>query len=222
MPPIDRPATRSGLSRAQRTDRTVIQVFQGRVPHSVTQPSVDFLFQEAMLRHRQGAIADAVASYTRILRQHPRHVDTLCLLGTAYGQLGQWNDAVDVLRKAIKAAPRHAPAHHLLATAMRDSGNTDQAIKSFNRAITCQSDFVDVYVGLADVRMLGRTQDVVSVYDRLVAATPASFEAWFKHAAALEAVGRRDRALTSYDHAIALKPDLAEAHANAGNILAAL
>jgi tetratricopeptide (TPR) repeat protein len=189
----------------------------------VTQPSVDFLFQEAMLRHRQGAIADAVASYTRILRQHPRHVDTLCLLGMAHGQLGQWNDAVDVLRKAVKAAPRHAPAHHLLATAMRDSGNTDQAIKSFNRAITCQSDFVDAYVGLADVlRMLGRTQDVVSVYDRLVAAKPASFEAWFKHAAALEAAGHRDRALTSYDRAIALKPDLAEAHANAGNILAAL
>jgi len=35
-------------------------------------------------------------------------------------------------------------------------------------------------------------------------------------------VGRRERALTSYDRAIALKPDLAEAHANAGNILAAL
>ena len=72
----------------------------------------------------------------------------------AYGQLGQWNDAVDVLRKAVKAAPRHAPAHHLLATAMRDFGNTDQAIKSFNRAITCQSDFVDAYVGLADVLRL--------------------------------------------------------------------
>ena len=53
-------------------------------------------------------------------------------------------------------------------------------------------------------------------------AKPASFEAWFKHAAALEAVGRRDQALTSYDRAIALKSDLAEAHANAGNILAAL
>jgi tetratricopeptide (TPR) repeat protein len=189
----------------------------------VTQPSVDFLFQEAMLLHRRGAIADAVASYARILRQHPRHVDTLCLLGMAQGQLGRWGDAVDVLRKAVRAAPRHAPAHHLLATALRDSGNPDQAIKSFNRAISCQNDFVDAYSGLADVlRMLGRGQEVVSVYDRLVSAKPDSFEAWFKHAAALEAVSRRDEALKSYERAVALKPDLAEAHANAGNILAAL
>jgi tetratricopeptide (TPR) repeat protein len=189
----------------------------------VIQPSVDFLFQEAMLLHRRGAIADAVASYARILRQHPRHVDTLCLLGMAHGQLGRWGDAVDVLRKAVKAAPRHAPAHHLLATALRDSGNPDQAIKSFNRAIACQNDFVDAYFGLAELlSMLGRAQDVVSVYDRLVTAKPGSFEAWFKHAAALEAAARREQALKSYDRAIALKPDLAEAHANAGNILAAL
>lgn len=189
----------------------------------MAQLSVDFLFQEAMLLHRRGAIADAVAAYARILRHNPRHVDTLCLLGMAYGQLGRWSDAVEMLRKAVRVAPRHAPAHHLLATALRDSGNADEAVKSFNRAIACRSDFVDAYFGLADLfRMLGREPEAILIYGRLVAAKPDSFEAWLKHAAALEAARRYDEALKSYDRAIAIKPDIAEAHANRGNVFSAL
>jgi len=41
---------------------------------------------------------------------------------------------------------------------------------------------------------------------------------WYAHAAVLQALGRRDAALASYDKAIELKPDYTEALINSGTL----
>src|SRR6266700_8077620 len=93
----------------------------------VTSALASRLLQDALDMHRRGAIADAAARYSQILKFEPKNVDALCLLGLAYGQLKRFTEAVDLLRKAVKLAPKHAPAHNFLGAALKEIGHTDEA-----------------------------------------------------------------------------------------------
>ena len=173
--------------------------------------------------HRRGAVAEAAARYSQILKFEPKNIDALCLLGLAYGQLKRPAEALDPLRKAIKVAPKHAVAHTFLGGALKDLGRADDALASFNRAISHQPDFMDAYVNRADMLVaLNRPAEAVATYDRALAVRPIFFEGWCNRGVALAALGRHEDAIASYDRAIALRPDVAAAHANRGNALAAL
>ena len=108
------------------------------------------LLQDGLDMHRRGAVTDAAARYSQILKFEPKNVDALCLLGVAYGELKRCEEAVKFLRKAIKVAPKHAAAHNLLGGALKELGRTDEALASFDRAISHQPDFIDAYVNRAD------------------------------------------------------------------------
>jgi tetratricopeptide (TPR) repeat protein len=189
----------------------------------VTSALASRLLQDALDMHRRGAIADAAARYSQILKLEPKNVDALCLLGLACGELKRFAEAVDLLRKAIKLAPKHAPAHNFLGAALKEIGRTDEALTSFNRAISHRADFIDAYVNRADLLMtLNRWGEAVETYDRTLAVRPDFFQGWCNRGVALERMARLEDAVASYDRAIALRPDLTAAYANRGNALAGL
>ena len=181
------------------------------------------LLQDALDVHRRGAIADAAARYSQILKLEPKNVDALCLLGLACGELKRFAEAVDLLRKAVKLAPKHAPAHNFLGVALKEIGRMDEALASFDRAISHKTDFMDAYVNRADLLMaLNRWAEAVETYDRALAVRSNFFQGWCNRGVALERMGRLEEAIASYDRALALRADLAAAHANRGSALAAL
>ena len=85
------------------------------------------LLQDGLDMHRRGAVTDAAARYSQILKFEPKNVDALCLLGVAYAELKRSAEAVKFFRKAIKVAPKHAAAHNLLAGALKELGRLDEA-----------------------------------------------------------------------------------------------
>jgi tetratricopeptide (TPR) repeat protein len=181
------------------------------------------MLQEALELHRRGAVAEAAARYTQVLKIEPKNVDALCLLGMAHGQLKRPADAADLLRKALRIAPSHATAHMFLGGALKDLGRHDQALASFERAFTHQPDLIDAYLARADLLMaLKRPAEAVETYDRALALRPDFAEGWCNRGVALEALGQLEDAVESHDRAIALQPKLVVAHANRGNALAAL
>ena len=97
----------------------------------VTSALASRLLQDALDMHRRGAIADAAARYSQILKFEPKNVDALCLLGLACSELKCFTEAVEFLRKAVKLAPKHAPAHNFLGAALKEMGRTDEALASF-------------------------------------------------------------------------------------------
>jgi tetratricopeptide (TPR) repeat protein len=189
----------------------------------VMNPLASRLLQDGLDMHRRGAVADAAARYTQILKFEPKNVDALCLLGLACGELKRFAEAVDLLRKAVKLAPKHAPAHNLLGSALKEIGRTEEALASFNRAISHQPDLMEGYVNRAELLMaLNRWAETVETYDRALAVRPNFFQGWCNRGVALERLGRLEEAIASYDRALALRADLTAAHANRGNALAAL
>jgi tetratricopeptide (TPR) repeat protein len=186
-------------------------------------PLASRLLQDGLDMHRRGAVADAAARYSQILKFEPKNVDALCLLGIACGELKRFAEAVELLRKAVKLAPKHAPAHNLLGSALKEIGRNEEALASFNRAISHQPDLMEGCVNRADLLMaLNRWAETVETYDRALAVRPSFFQGWCNRGVALERMGRLEEAIASYDRALALRADLTAAHANRGNALAAL
>ena len=181
------------------------------------------LLQDGLDMHRRGAVTDAAARYSQILKFEPKNVDALCLLGLAYGELKRSAEAVEFLRKATRLAPKHAVAHNFLGGALKELGRADEALASFDRAISHRPDLMDAYVNRAELLMaLNRPAQAVETYDRAIAIHPNFFQGWCNRGVALERMNRLEDAIASYDRALALRADLTAAHANRGNALAAL
>src|SRR6516225_746930 len=210
-----------GRKRAESRNRHCAHVDGTRC--RVTSALASRLLQDGLDMHRRGAVTEAAARYSQILKFEPKNVDALCLLGVAYGELKRCEEAVKFLRKAIKVAPKHAAAHNLLGGALKELGRIDEALASFDRAISDQPDFIDAYVNRADLLLaLNRPAEAIDTYDRALAIRSGFFQGWCNRGVALERMGRLEEAIASYDRAIALRPDLTAAHANRGNALAAL
>ncbi|MBV9630013.1 MAG: tetratricopeptide repeat protein [Xanthobacteraceae bacterium] len=179
--------------------------------------------QEALLLHRQGALADAALRYSQVMRREPRNVDAVFLLALILTQQGQVAEAQKLLRKAVKLAPTHGLAHNLLGATLKESGQFDEALRSFKRALTYKPDLFEAYTQAA--RLLierGEPGEALAIHDRALAANPGRPEPWINRGLALHAIGHLDDAVGSFDHALAMKSDFFEALFNRGNALAAL
>ena len=187
------------------------------------QNSTAALLQEAVLLHRQGALAEAVRRYDEILRLDPANADALYYMAMASCQQGRFAEGVDVARRAVAAGPQQARAHNLLGMALSRLGRNEDAVASFDAAIGCEPDFAEAHGNRANaLSELGRIEDAVASYERAVALAPGSVGDWINLGAAQHQLGRHEQAIASYDRVIALQADVPEAHFNRGNVLAHL
>jgi tetratricopeptide (TPR) repeat protein len=66
---------------------------------------------------------------------------------------------------------------------------------------------------------LGRRQEALATYDRILATRPNHAEAYNNRGVLLQELGRFKESLASYDKALTIQPDYAEAHNNRGVVL---
>lgn len=173
--------------------------------------------------HQRGALHDAAARYSQVLRTEPKNVDVRCFLGMALAQQRQFAEAAQHFRRAVKIAPSHAAAHEMLGLALAELDRPNDALESFDRAIEYQPYSPSAYLHRANLlTALRRLAEAVAAYDRALQVNPAFFEAWGNRGLALDALGRHEEAIVSYDRALALRSSSAETHINRGNALAKL
>jgi predicted O-linked N-acetylglucosamine transferase (SPINDLY family) len=186
-------------------------------------PAIATLLEDGVRLQRQGALADAAARYSEILKREPANADALYRLAQVACQEGSFAAGIDLVRRALAADPRRARAHLLLGMALARLGRVDEALASFDQAIACDPGLADAHGNRGDVlAALGRQGEAVESYDRALAIAPDQFETWCNRGAALHDLRRYDEALASCDRAIALKPDVAEVYFNRGNALTLL
>ena len=67
-------------------------------------------------------------------QRDPTDVETLRLLGVAYGMTGNGNKAVEFLEKGLKLQPNNASIMFNLGIALQNNGNTERANQLFQQA----------------------------------------------------------------------------------------
>lgn len=160
---------------------------------------------------------EALASYDRALLARPQWAEALNNRGLALHQLGRLAEALDSVERAAALQPDYAEAHNSRGMILLALRRPADALACFDRALQLKPGYGEVYSNRGVALMaLSRTgelaADVLPVSGRNDdAAGPASGEAVSR------SQGLVADALASYDRAIALRPDYAQAYCNRGD-----
>jgi tetratricopeptide (TPR) repeat protein len=92
-------------------------------------PASDLL-QEGLALHRRGAVDEAAARYTDVLRADPANADALYYLALISCQHGRFEEGAELARKSLAGDPKQARSHvrdpaHLAALKDRLIRNRD-------------------------------------------------------------------------------------------------
>ena len=129
-------------------------------------------------------------------------------------------EAITELESAVSIHPRYFSAHLMLATAFMDLKEWDKAENALNRALEIKPDDVAARLSLGEVYWRLKRNDEAE--KTLLEGLKLNDQAWQGHftlARMYWALGNVAKAGTAVGRTIQLKPDFAEAHLLAGNIL---
>lgn len=191
------------------------QVFEAFVAQS---PHRERLAAAAML-HRDGKYQEAEEIYRDILRQDPRNVSALRLLGLVAMKVEHHRDAVVLLEQTVKLAPDFRAAWLDLGHAQTELYELDAAEKSMRRAIDLDPTQPSGHIGLANaLARSSRTVEAVAAYEEAVRLRPNQPGAYLGLGNTLKTIGRQRDAIAAYRKGIELAPSYAELYWSLSNL----
>jgi protein O-GlcNAc transferase len=106
---------------------------------------INILFDKAFKLHQSNDIENAKILYENILTTDPTHFDSTHLLGVAFYQEHQFEEAIYWIRKAINLKSDDAATYNNLANALVKISFYEEAIENYNQAITLKTDYKEAY-----------------------------------------------------------------------------
>lgn len=165
-------------------------------------------FRDGLALHRQGDPAGAARVYHEVLAKQPAHFDSLHMLGLVSLQRRETEAGIELIRLAISANGGVAAAHDNLGKALLDLRRPEAALPCFERAIALDAGFREAHLGRATALVgLRRSEEALASYRRVLALKPEA-EIYRNCGNILYRLKRYREALTAYDSAWRLKPDL--------------
>jgi protein O-GlcNAc transferase len=181
------------------------------------------LLLRAVACHQAGRLGEAEEMYKRVLATHPRHFDSLHLLGLIHYQHGAYAEAVDHIDRALAVKPEVSVAHNSRAAALNGLRRFAEAVASCDRSIALDPHNAEAFCNRGHALVeLQRCEEALASCERAIALKPDMPEAFNNRGNALKALKQFDQALASYERAIALNPNYAESFNNCANVLIGL
>ena len=93
-------------------------------------------------------------------------------LGTAYKEMGLFDEAISEFQLALRAAPNHLPTHEMLGVTFMEMGQPEATVNSLERALLVKYEIEDellgIYYYLARAHQdLGRSERAVELYEKV-------------------------------------------------------
>ena len=167
---------------------------------------------EAAEHYRAGRLAEAESLYRAVLAKHPDNVDAIQGLAVLCHQRGHPDEALALFRRAITLDPDSRVADRQLGRLLEQRGDLVGAAICYRRAARLRPGDPRASRSCPDARGKASRGRLGTAGARSLAP-----DAW-THIALGNALLRRGGA-ASYERALAISPDLAEAHSNLGEAL---
>jgi tetratricopeptide (TPR) repeat protein len=198
--------------------------------------------QRANQYHRAGCFDQAKQIYEQILKLQPEHPEALYGLGILAQQSGQLQTAEELLRKTLQLKPDYLNARINLGNLLQEQHQFTAAIECYQQVLQLKPNLASVYNNLGYIQQQqGDLTYAIASYQKALELQPNCTEAEinlgnalyrqgklasekYAHYASLnhqlgmklQQTGDLDAAITCYQQAIALQPDLAAYHYNLG------
>jgi protein O-GlcNAc transferase len=167
---------------------------------------------------RLGRLQDAVASYRDAVALRPGSAEIHNNLATALCDLGRWHEAIEHYRQAAAAAPDVADIWYNLANVLAETGSPE-ADTCYRVAAELQPASAPIHGNYGRWLMTqGRWAEAEAHLSEAVGLTPAQAANWNNLGVVRRELGRADLEVC-FRHALAIDPNLADAHYNLGCVL---
>ncbi|EIC20524.1 putative O-linked N-acetylglucosamine transferase, SPINDLY family [Thiorhodovibrio frisius] len=173
-----------------------------------------------MAKHRRGDLAGAIAGYKELLNQAPNHADALHLLGLAFYQQGENEQAARLIDRAIQSDSQVALFYNHYGLVLYALSRTEEALAAFDAALKLNPGFVKAHNNRGAVLMgAGRLKEALAAFNNAVGLEPGNQEGHVNRAKVLGELGHLGESVESFQTAIAIDPCLSDAHFQLGNVL---
>ncbi len=172
------------------------------------------------MAHQAGQLSEAEASYRRVLKIKPDHVDAQNNLGVLLMDSKRLLEAEAAYRRALEIKPDHVSAHNNLGNLLKVSKRLAEAEAAYRRALEIKPDYADAHNSLGILLYESkRLPEAEAAYRRALEIKPDYADAHNSLGVLLQDSKRLAEAEAAYRRALGIKPDFAEAHNDLGNLL---
>ena len=172
-------------------------------------------FRRALGLQQQGLLTDAVALYQEILKQNPRHSDSIHCLGTIAAQQQQHERAIKLIELAIRLEPNNYTYHHNKGNSQQALGQLDGAIESYSSALQLHPNS-QLSLYNRGVAYLESDKIPLAILDftETIRLNPENSDAYFNLGNCHRYLNHPDSALVAYEKVIELAPTHLDARLN--------
>jgi tetratricopeptide (TPR) repeat protein len=157
---------------------------------------------------------EAFAAYDRALSLKPDYVEVVVARGNVFYEMQSYDQALKEYERALDIRPDFAFGFNNRGNALNAMGRHEEALASFENALKLKPDYTEAHNNRGNALLdLNRPMEALADYESAMEHKPLAF-ALVNRGSALRYLDRVDEALESFDRAIALEPELAEAHWN--------
>lgn len=167
--------------------------------------------EQAVIALRLGDVADAQRVLRERLLTAPDDVEALAKLAEIVRDQGQADEAAVLLGRAIRGAPNAPGLRMMLARIFQDRGELQRALEELQQIGEPARSSLDVAAAEAALLgLLGRRDQEIAAYRKLVDVHPNHAGLWMSLGNGLNYAGQRDEAVAALRRAIDLQPGFGE------------
>ena len=191
------------------------QALQGYLKASHTHPAVAKIAE--LLQTNRLDVAEALCR--EYLQRHPTDVSAIRLLADLGTRVGQHRDAQRLLERCLELAPDFHLARYDYARVLNRLRDSAEALRHVEVLLRTDADNLAYHVLHAAILVrLGRFDEAVASYGRVLQRDPDHAPIWLSYGHALKTNGAQVDAINAYLEAIRLRPDLGEAYWSLANL----
>jgi tetratricopeptide (TPR) repeat protein len=213
------------LTTPTQAPEVLTQNLQGYGDHFASDPIAQASVGEWF--HQHGTLPLAVQYYQRALALNPGLASAHANLATALASQGNASQALAEANQALRLEPTNATYKQLLSQ-LKGSGTTTQASatggKTSGSTAKVPVSQASTGEGLAfydqalNQQNAGATTEALALFEKAIVAEPNNRVYWSGYAMALQAANKTDKALSTYQKALALPPVLGETPTDAAPV----
>ena len=149
------------------------------------------------------------------LEIEPKNLGTIMNLGTAYKELGEFDESIKFYNKVLEIDPNHVNANYNIAVVFYKLGKATEAKKYLEKTVSIQSNYALAYYTLANVYSeLREYNKAISSYKKAIEINPKSAPAYNNLGLLFRQLNDSKNAIISYEKAIEIKPNHSGAYHN--------
>lgn len=146
---------------------------------------------------------EAIALYTKAIKQDPRYAYAFISRGIAYASIGEPDKAISNFSDALKVDTKYTEVYNNRGVALAYLGRYNKAVEDLTKAIECDPAFAQLYYnrGLA-YSYKGRHDMAIPDFDKAVELKPDYSRAYLGKAISCEKSGFKKEAVDAYRKAL--------------------